>query len=307
MWQDRVEQFLRAVRRSIASWFRADSFGAGASMAFYALFAFAPILVLVTSIAASVVGGEQVQTQVSKWTGTYIGPDGSDLIKEVIRNPKRMNISTFGTLLSAIVFLFSTSAVFLRLKREINNIWGVLHETRSIIHKLLLDRIMAIVSAFAMGLLLLVGIIASVGISMASSYISKMVVKVPGGLIDLVTFIGALIILAPFFAAIYKILPSKKVSWRVGLTSGVFISIMFNIGTLIIGWYLRNNSVASIYGPAGSFLAFMIWVYYSVQSVLFGVHFSREYMRELEKAKVSDSTMLDAPTKAPTPQNNPQQ
>lgn len=282
VWQDRVEQFLRTIKRSTIQWLRADSFGAGASMAFYAMFAFAPILVLVTSIAANMVGGDEVQKQITSWTGKYIGPEGSKIIKELIRNPDKISISTFGTMLSALVFLFSTSAFFLRLKREINKIWDVIHETRSIIHKLFLDRIMAIISTFAMGFILFVGIILSVGISVASAFISEKLIAVPGGLIDLITFISALVILAPFFAAVYKILPSKKVPWRVGLVTGVYVSILFNIGTLILGWYMRNNSIASIYGPAGSFMAFMIWIYYSMQSVLYGVHFSKAYLRETE-------------------------
>ena len=56
---------------------------------------------------------------------------------------------------------------------------------------------------------------------------------------------------------------------------GVLTAILFTIGKSLIGLYLGRAAIGSPYGPGGSVLVVMAWVYYSAQIFLFGAEFTR--------------------------------
>jgi membrane protein len=47
-------------------------------------------------------------------------------------------------------------------------------------------------------------------------------------------------------------------------------ALLFTIGKELIGMYLGQGSVASVYGAAGSMIVILMWVYYSSIIFLYG-------------------------------------
>jgi membrane protein len=52
-------------------------------------------------------------------------------------------------------------------------------------------------------------------------------------------------------------------------------ALLFTIGKELIGIYLGQGSVASIYGAAGSMIVILMWVYYSAIIFLYGAELTR--------------------------------
>ena len=52
---------------------------------------------------------------------------------------------------------------------------------------------------------------------------------------------------------------------------------LFTAGKFGIGFYLGHSNLAVSYGVANSFVALLIWVYYSAQIVLFGAELTHVY------------------------------
>jgi membrane protein len=86
-----------------------------------------------------------------------------------------------------------------------------------------------------------------------------------------------LAIIAALFAAIYKILPDKPISWRDVGVGAVATALLFVLGKSLIGFYIGNSGVASSYGAAGALLIILLWVYYSAQVFLLGAEFTKAY------------------------------
>jgi membrane protein len=51
-------------------------------------------------------------------------------------------------------------------------------------------------------------------------------------------------------------------------------ALLFTIGKLGLGLYLGKAGVGSTYGAAGSFVAMIVWIYYSAQIFFFGAEFT---------------------------------
>jgi membrane protein len=90
-------------------------------------------------------------------------------------------------------------------------------------------------------------------------------------------FLVSLALLSVLFAAVYKILPDRKLAWRDVAFGAVLTSVLFIAGKSLIGWYLGSSDIASTYGAAGSLIILLLWVYYSVQVFLLGAEFTKAF------------------------------
>lgn len=99
-------------------------------------------------------------------------------------------------------------------------------------------------------------------------------------------FVLALAALA--FTLIYRIGPSRaKARWRWLTWGAVAASVMWLVGSLIFSWYVGSMSnLDATYGPLGAVIAFMMWVWFSVLTILIGA----ELNAEIEHQTAHDST-----------------
>jgi membrane protein len=82
-------------------------------------------------------------------------------------------------------------------------------------------------------------------------------------------------VLTFLFGAAFKILPDVRIAWRVVWFGGAVTALLFTIGKELIGMYLGQGSVASVYGAAGSMIVILMWVYYSSIIFLYGAEVTR--------------------------------
>ena len=76
------------------------------------------------------------------------------------------------------------------------------------------------------------------------------------------------------FAAIYKVLPDAKIKWRDVWAGSILTAVLFTLGKLLIGLFIKNSQLSAAYGAAGSLVILLLWVYYSVIVFLVGAHFT---------------------------------
>ncbi|MBI1406415.1 MAG: YihY family inner membrane protein [Caulobacter sp.] len=90
------------------------------------------------------------------------------------------------------------------------------------------------------------------------------------------------------FTLLYRIGPSRaRARWRWLTWGAVFASVMWIGGSLGLSFYL--NTVApfdATYGPLGAVIAFMVWVWFSILTILIGA----ELNAEIEHQTAEDST-----------------
>jgi uncharacterized BrkB/YihY/UPF0761 family membrane protein len=74
---------------------------------------------------------------------------------------------------------------------------------------------------------------------------------------------------------VWDSLPAKSTLW----------TFLFVAGQFLVGWYLGRAGLASTYGVFGSLVAFLLWVNYSAQILLFGAEFTHVYARRFGSKK----------------------
>ena len=83
------------------------------------------------------------------------------------------------------------------------------------------------------------------------------------------------VVVTGLFAAIYRVMPDRRIEWRDVVLGSAVTAFLFEIGKTLIGLYLGKASSASTYGAAASIVVFIVWVYYSSQVFFLGAEFTR--------------------------------
>jgi membrane protein len=92
-----------------------------------------------------------------------------------------------------------------------------------------------------------------------------------------ISFIISFLMTTALFAMMFKWLPDIEIGWKEVLPGGLLTAALFEIGKLLIGFYIGKQGLESSFGAAASLVIVLIWVYYSAQLVLFGAEFTRAY------------------------------
>jgi membrane protein len=87
------------------------------------------------------------------------------------------------------------------------------------------------------------------------------------------------------FALLFRYVPDERVRWKDVWIGAAGTALLFDIGKLLIGFYIGKSSVASMFGAAGSLVVILAWVYYSSQLVLLGAEFTYVYATQRHKSR----------------------
>jgi membrane protein len=269
-------RFLDLSREALSAWWNDNAPRLGAALAFYTLFAIAPVILVAIAIAGQIFGPDAVRGHIVGQLDQLIGHQGAEAVQTMLQGATQKKGSTLATILGSFTFLLAATGAFLELQAALNTIWRVKPKPGVNLKAFLLDRLRSFGLVISMGFLLLVSLTVSALISAAAGWLSQWAPEVPLviGALDL---IGSLIVITGLFALVYRFLPDVKLRWR-DVAIGAFVTaLLFSIGKTVIGLYLGQSNVASTYGAAGSIVVLLLWVYYASQIVLLGAEFTRVY------------------------------
>jgi len=265
---------VQLIREAGSRWMDHRAPRLGAALAFYALFSLAPVLVIVTAIAALFFGVQASQGQIVGQLRELVGEEGGKAVEVMLANANNAHKGTFATVVGIAILLVGAMGLFDELQDSLNLIWGVQPKPGRSWLSILRDRFMSFSMVLCIAFLLLVSLVVSAVLSALTSFLGTWREAVAGQTLELLISLGIITIL---FALIYRYLPDARIAWRDVWFGAVVTSVLFTVGKLFIGLYLGQAGIGSAYGAAGSFAVLLLWLYYSAQIFLFGAELTRVY------------------------------
>lgn len=264
-----LRQVWTLIREVARHWQSDDVPRLAAALAYYTLFSLTPLLVIVMAIAGPFLGRESARAQILGAAQRYMGPRGALAVQEALANISQPGAGTLAGLVGLLVLFYGASNVFAHLKGALNAIMGVAPRPELGIRAFVRDRLIALAMVLAVGLLLLVSLLTGTILSLVSEFL---IVTVPGGLqvwqtVDLTL---SWLIVMVLFAVLYRVVPDVNLAWRdtfVGAAIGAVLFILVRAGLTL---YLTRFGARSVYGAAGSFVALLLWGYFSAQVLFLG-------------------------------------
>jgi len=269
--------FLREV---LAEWQRDRALVLGAALAYYTLFALAPLLVLVIAIAGLALGRAAAQGEIVAQIAGLMGADGAKMIEGMIVQASRPASGVVATLVSLGTMLLGASGVFSQLQAALDQIFGTEARTRrgSGVRGAVRQRLAYVGMILGIGFLLLVSLALSAALAGVHDLLAAHL-PLAARVLPPLNFALSLVVVSGLFALIYKVLPDAKLAWRDVWLGATCTAILFTVGKSLIGIYLGRAGATSVYGAAGSLVLVLLWIYYSAQILLLGAEFTEVYSR----------------------------
>ena len=114
-----------------------------ASLAYYTVFSFAPVLIVIISICGILFGKEAIQGHIYGQIKDLVGNDAAVQIQETVKNIHLTGHNIYATIISVIVLLIGATGIFGEVQDSLNKIWGLRIKTRKTWWKLILNRLLS--------------------------------------------------------------------------------------------------------------------------------------------------------------------
>jgi membrane protein len=250
-----------------------------AALAYYALFAIAPLLVIVIAIAGLFFGAEAVRGQIVGQMQGLVGEQGGKAIQDMVANAaNRPATGIVATVIGVVTLIVGAVGLFGQLQDALNTIWEVQPKPGRSWMEVIKDRLAPFTMVLGVAFLLLVSLVISAALAGIGTFLGGAFpgLAIVGEVINFVVSFGVITLL---FAMIYKVLPDAKIAWNDVWIGAAATALLFTIGKFLIGLYLGRSSTASTYGAAGSLVIILLWVYYSAQILFLGAEFTQVYAK----------------------------
>jgi membrane protein len=265
----------KLAKSTVLAFIEDEALSRGAAIAFYTVTSIAPILLIVVAVAGLVFGREAAQGAITAQLGGLMGQQTADVLQSAVASAGEKSAGVLATIIGIVTLIATASGVFGEMQSALNAIWKVKPEGTTV-SRLIRARAASLGLVAALGFLLIVSLVVSAGLTAFGNYLDSIL---PFGkvILSALNAVVSIALISLLFAAIYKVLPDRRLEWRDVIVGAVVTAILFTIGKSLIGWYIGSSAVASTYGAAGALIILLLWVYYSAQIFLLGAEFTKIY------------------------------
>ena len=277
-WGVKAGTYWTALKKAASDFSNDAAMTHAAALSFYSALSLAPMLLLFLTAAGTL--GESWQASLVSAITNVVGPQAGDAIRTVTDNADAPTLTSLSGVIGLATLLYSASGFFAALQTALNHIWDVQAKPGAGVWGWLRKRVLSVGMIFTLLLILLMSLVAS-SVLLTVANTAEQQVPVPGGdvLATVVQVIVSLVVFFLLFALLFKFVPDVKIAWRDVLLGAGITSVLFVIGKFAIGFYMGTSGTGSAYGAAGSLIALLVWVYYSVVIVFFGAEMTQALVR----------------------------
>ncbi|MFC1834064.1 YihY/virulence factor BrkB family protein [Thermodesulfobacteriota bacterium] len=276
----RVQRFLIDARsllsKTLRDWQSDNVPRLAASLAFYTSFSIAPALVIGLAVAGAVAGDLVAQDKFTDEIREFVGPEATSFIVEILKSWRGRMSGGTATAIGICVSLFGATAAFVELQSALNLIWKSEPSRRSYLKQALYERVVAFAVVVSIGLFLLLSLVLGATVAAINSLFADLL-PVPALIIRAVNLIVTLVLTLFLIAALFILLPHKRLGWRDVWVGALATSVLLTIGKYFMTMYIAHSAIGSLYGAAGSLVIILVWVYYSAHVIFFGAELTHAY------------------------------
>ncbi len=258
----RVRDFLRR-------WTAARCVSRAAALAYFAIFSLAPILVIVVAVGSMVVEAGALRTSLLSQVYRMMGTDGVRLVTAMLDGAGGRPRGWYALIASGILIVSATTA-FTELKDALDAILGRTAPERRSMMSALCSRVTSFLLVLGLALVLMLAMVANAfvraGTAMTAEAFGWERIPLLSLATEAVSIAGAFLL----FAAIYWLLPARRMRARAIFGAAALTTLLVTAGRLAIGVYLSHSTVSLAFGAAGSLAMVLLWTYYMALSFLAG-------------------------------------
>jgi membrane protein len=255
-----LKRSMGVLKDSIAHYLAHNCLTLSASISFYAIFSFFPLILITVSIFATFAGSpEEATARMASLVGN-LTPVGSSIVMGWIRSVAPTKPLAWG--IGLVALIWGARHVFSTLALSASVIWG-----RRGWREVIMRQLLALV---------LVGVAAVVLV--ASLFLPALIERLAReSEVRIGNALTAVLIFIPYvfsfftFVTVYLLTTPRNVPRRAVFLGALVVSLTWEVAKNAFLGYIRMTQVSSAYGSIGGVIVLMTWVYCSSAIVLWGM------------------------------------
>lgn len=260
--------------------YETNAFDKGAALAYYTIFGLPPIIIIIINTIGWFFGEDAVSGEIYFQIKGLIGSEGALEVQRMVENISQSEELTFATIVGIITLLVTSTTMFISMQVSLNVIWGVKPKPKREYLKLVTDRLLSFAMILSITFLLLVSLVVHAVMAKVGKFLIQLLGETAIIVLQIFNNVFSLAVVSFLFAAIFKFLPDAKIRWRDVWVGAIVTALLFSLGKTLIGIYLGNSNLATVYGAAGTVIVILTWVFYSSLILFFGAIFTLIYSRK---------------------------
>jgi len=264
--------FLKLLKDVSIHFFKSNTFQKGAALAYFAVFSFIPMIVIIISLLGMFFGEDAISGEVYLKLKGFLGSEASLQVQKLIKVQHINHDSVLTTIVGFVVLFFTASRMFNQIHNSLNSIWDIKSKPKNGILYFVIKNVSSILLIIVLFFLIFIS-------TSTTSFIHKFtediyyIKKISFVYEHLITYLSISIM----YAIMYAFFADAKVYWKAALLGGLFTSVLFLIGKAGISIYIGDTNFDSAFGSASVLALFMVWVFYIAQSIFLGASFVKVY------------------------------
>jgi membrane protein len=261
----------------LAIWYAERPSQLAAALAYYAMFALAPIILIAFGVAGFFIDTLEAANQISERVAAILGPQAVEAIQNLVAAQSRpgMQGSVLASIIGVLALLFAASGLFIQLKYVLNRIWRIPYSPVGATRRLIRDQLVSFLMVLAIGLLIVVLALLNIAVAWLGELLQRLL-GIPDATL-IITLLLTVGLLTLAFSLLYTVLPDVRIRWRDSLPGALLAAVLMVLAGVVIGLVLQLTSAASALAAAGSVAFLMVGINYLAQIFLFGAVVTRAY------------------------------
>jgi membrane protein len=276
---------LKMVRESAAGFIADDASTHAAAIAYSAVFAIAPLLIVAIGIAGQMLGiarvGHQqrlIEDHLFQGLASSVGSSTSLSVRSIVDASFQSHQgSVIAQSTGWAIFIVAASGLFLSLQNALNRVWRVRPKQRDW-RSNVRERLVSGAMLLGIGIVILCTTALNSALTIVWDHFTA-ILPFPGAgaAFASINWIISFAVMTGVFAVLYKVLPETHITWNDVAVGAAFTAFLFVVGEGLLGLYISRAGLANGYGTGGALVIVLVWVYYSAVLILFGAELSRVY------------------------------
>ena len=271
-----------------------------ASLAFYALISFPPLLLIGVTVASMVIGEKSAHGELEKQFTAVLGPELADTIEGILQSARIAPRSEpVAFIVAMVTLLYAGSHVLSKLRKTLNVVneaapadpsrpWLRRFGARALCAGLIL-----IFGAMLVAATVLQGFAAYIAARMDAPWLEDFDVLRNFG------WVSTYLLLTLAFALIMKVLPRRRPMWKHAFVGAAVAAITTGSLKGFLDFYFRHSMWGSFIGGGLNFLLFLFWLFVSIQAFLAGAEVAAWLGRRAAIRKKAAAAKEDESSLAP--------
>src|SRR4051812_9518598 len=200
------------LKQTFTEWQEDNASTLAQALAYAAVFAIAPLLLIVVSVVSFVLGDKAASGQIYGSLQGVVGADAAKTLQDAVAASQKSSGSTITLVIGIATLIWTASNLFSQLQNSLDIIWNVQPSPSLGIVGTVKKRALTVLMVFGISALLLGSLLISTALAAVSNFFGD---ALPGAafLWQAANYLVTVLIMTVLFAAIYKILPDAEIAW----------------------------------------------------------------------------------------------